>query len=148
VKRRGRLGGQSDNQRHHIVPRCRFRRHHDFEENHNGITTNQHGLFALRIGTGTAVVGSLLVTEWGINPIRMEVKVDGNIVGARSQLVAVPYAMLARDVENDAVDDADADSTNELQSISKSGNTVTLSQGGGSVTDEVQVKTIVLCLRS
>ena len=32
-------------------------------------------------------------------------------------------------------DDADADATNELQTISKTGNTVTLSNGGGSFTD-------------
>ena len=35
------------------------------------------------------------------------------------------------------VDDNDADATNELQTISKSGSTVTLSNGGGSFTDEV-----------
>ncbi len=34
-------------------------------------------------------------------------------------------------------DDADADATNELQTISKTGNTVTLSNSGGSFTDEV-----------
>ena len=37
----------------------------------------------------------------------------------------------------DDVDDADADATNELQTINKSGNTVTLSNGGGSFTDAV-----------
>ena len=39
--------------------------------------------------------------------------------------------------DTDNVDDADASATNELQSISKSGNTVTLSNGGGSFTDEM-----------
>ena len=37
----------------------------------------------------------------------------------------------------DAVDDADASATNELQTISKTGSTVTLSNGGGSFTDAV-----------
>ena len=37
----------------------------------------------------------------------------------------------------DGVDDADNDPSNELQTISKSGNTVTLSDGGGSFTDAV-----------
>ena len=37
----------------------------------------------------------------------------------------------------DGVDDADADPTNEIQTISKSGSTVTLSDGGGSFTDAV-----------
>ncbi len=36
-----------------------------------------------------------------------------------------------------SVDDADNNPTNELQTISKTGNTVTLSNGGGSFTDEV-----------
>lgn len=35
------------------------------------------------------------------------------------------------------VDDADADTTNELQSISKTGNVITLSHGGGTYNDEV-----------
>jgi len=37
----------------------------------------------------------------------------------------------------DLVDDADADAANELQTISKNGNTVTLSNNGGSFTDAV-----------
>ena len=37
----------------------------------------------------------------------------------------------------DNVDDADANPTNEIQTISKAGNTVTLSNGGGSFTDAV-----------
>ena len=37
----------------------------------------------------------------------------------------------------DDVNDADASPTNELQTISKTGNTVTLSNGGGTFTDEV-----------
>ena len=37
----------------------------------------------------------------------------------------------------DGVEDADSNPSNELQTISKSGNTVTLSDGGGSFTDEV-----------
>ena len=38
---------------------------------------------------------------------------------------------------SDAVNDADHSATNELQTISKTGNTVTLSNGGGSFTDAV-----------
>ena len=37
----------------------------------------------------------------------------------------------------DGVNDADADPNNEIQTISKAGNTVTLSNGGGSFTDDV-----------
>ncbi|NTW26134.1 MAG: hypothetical protein HGA37_15655, partial [Lentimicrobium sp.] len=48
-----------------------------------------------------------------------------------SQLLSTPFAMYARDVENN--NDADADPTNELQTISLSGTVLTLSHGGGSV---------------
>jgi hypothetical protein len=41
------------------------------------------------------------------------------------------------DLPADQVDDADADPTNEIQTISKVGQTVTLSDGGGSFTDAV-----------
>jgi len=52
-----------------------------------------------------------------------------------SQLLSVPYALYAENVANN--DDADADPTNELQTISKDGQIVTLSNGGSSFTDEV-----------
>ena len=45
----------------------------------------------------------------------------------------------ADDIDN--VDDADNDPTNELQTISRSGNTVTLSNGGGTFTDSVGINT-------
>jgi len=43
----------------------------------------------------------------------------------------------SRAISSIDVNDADSDPTNELQTISKSGSTVTLSNGGGSFTDEV-----------
>jgi len=46
----------------------------------------------------------------------------------------VPYAFHAQTVENDDVNDADADPVNEIQSISISGTELTLSDGGGTVT--------------
>lgn len=39
----------------------------------------------------------------------------------------------------DDVDDADADPTNELQTLSRSGNTISLSNGGGSFTDSIGI---------
>lgn len=107
-----------------------------FAEEHATVSTNQFGLFSLQIGTGSIITGSLGAIDWSTVSPWLEVAVEGTIVGARSQLVAVPYALLARDVENDAVDDADADPTNELQTISKTGSLVTLSDGGGSFTDD------------
>jgi hypothetical protein len=50
-------------------------------------------------------------------------------------LLSVPYAMYAKDVQNN--NDPDADPANEIQVLSKTGNLVSLSKGGGSFTDEV-----------
>lgn len=46
----------------------------------------------------------------------------------------------------DAVDDADANATNELQNITRTGNSITLDQGGGSqdVTDDVTTETFLV----
>ena len=52
-----------------------------------------------------------------------------------SQLLSVPYALFAENTAHP--EDADADPANELQTISKDGQTVTLSNNGGSFTDEV-----------
>lgn len=109
----------------------------EFSEDHSGVITNQFGLFSLKIGTGTPVTGTLASVDWAGHENWLEVEVNGSVVGSRTQLVSVPYALLARDVENDAVDDADADPNNEIQALSKAGNTISLSNGGGSVTDEV-----------
>ena len=49
-----------------------------------------------------------------------------------TQFVTVPSAEVARYVINN--DDADADPTNEIQTLSIVGNTISLSNGGGSVT--------------
>ena len=44
------------------------------------------------------------------------------------------YALVAENVINDAVDDADADNTNELQTLSLTGSVLTLSNGGEPIT--------------
>ena len=59
-----------------------------------------------------------------------------------SPLSVVPAQITTSALNNDAgfistPDDADADPANELQTIGKSGTTVTLSDGGGTFTDEV-----------
>ena len=51
-----------------------------------------------------------------------------------SQLLSVPYAQHALTVENDNVDDADNDPSNEIQTLELSGYDLTLSKGGGTVT--------------
>jgi hypothetical protein len=50
-----------------------------------------------------------------------------------SQLLSVPYALYAKSGGGDA----DADPVNEIQTLSKSGTSISLSKGGGSITDAV-----------
>ncbi len=57
-----------------------------------------------------------------------------NITGTGSVTVTGSYPNFNIDA-TDNVNDADHDSTNELQTLSKTGNTISLSKGGGSVTD-------------
>jgi hypothetical protein len=48
-------------------------------------------------------------------------------------LLSVPFALYAKTVENDKVDDADNDPTNEIQQLSLSGTMLSLSKGGSTV---------------
>ena len=102
--------------------------------------TNEVGLIAIAIGQGQPAIGELSDIDWGSGPyfLRMEVDLDGGTdyeTFGTSQILSVPYALYAETTGN--VDDADADPMNEIQTISKQGNEVTLSDGGGTFTDEV-----------
>lgn len=101
--------------------------------------TNQFGLISLKIGEGTVVSGSFDPSAWGFQSHFIKIEMDdaGGSAYAEigtSPLLAVPFAFHAKTVENDQVDDADADATNELQTLSISGTQLTLSDGGGTVT--------------
>ena len=106
----------------------------EYSETHTTIT-NQFGLFTLKIGNGTAVSGNFTTINWGANTHYVKVEMDESggtnyqLMGT-SQLLSVPYALLAENVTNDNVNDADADPTNELQAISISNDTIYLSNGG------------------
>ncbi|HLP54632.1 MAG TPA: tail fiber domain-containing protein [Fluviicola sp.] len=101
-------------------------------------TTNAYGLVNLEIGTGTVISGSFSAVNWANGPFFMETAIDlagGNnyVVMGTSQLLSVPYALYAKTaefVENDEVNDADADPANEIQVLSFSNDTVYLSNGG------------------
>ncbi len=108
-----------------------------YSETHTGKTTNAFGLVDLEIGKGIPVTGSFAGINWGAGDYFLKVEMDPNggtsyqAMGT-SQLLSVPYALYAREVENNA--DGDADATNELQKISISGTVLTLDKSGGSVT--------------
>jgi len=110
------------------------------------ITTNEFGLVNLTIGTGTSV-DDFATIDWSAGPYFIETAIDitggttYEVMGT-SQLMSVPYALHAKTAEsvrNDLVDDADADPSNEIQAINRTGTTVTLSNGGGTFEDSVGV---------
>ena len=102
-------------------------------------TTNAFGLVNLDIGTGTTT-DDFTTIDWSAGPYFVEIAVDitGGVsysVLGTSELLSVPYALYsetAENVINDLVDDADADATNELQtlSVSATGDTLHLQNGG------------------
>lgn len=110
-------------------------------------TTNGYGLVNLEIGSGTIVSGTFASIDWSAGPYFIETAVDitggtSYVVMGTSQLMSVPYALHAKTAENvtnDLVNDADADPNNEIQTISRTGTTVTLSNGGGTFEDSVGV---------
>lgn len=96
-------------------------------------TTNPHGLVDLEIGNA-----SFYSIDWAGHAHFLKIEVDPANGSAfthlgTSPLLSVPYALHARTVEMDMVDDADPDPGNELQNISLSGSELTLSNGGGTV---------------
>ncbi len=97
-----------------------------FSETHS-VTTNEFGLVNLQIGSvNTADMETI---DWSAGPYFIQISVDGTVMGT-SQLLSVPFAIHAKTVENDKVEDADADASNELQILSISNDTIYLSNGG------------------
>jgi len=103
----------------------------EYTETHSD-TTNQFGLFNLDIGSGTLEFGNFNTINWGSNTHYVKIEMDETggtayqLMGI-SQLLSVPYALYAEKTGN--VNDADADSTNELQTLSVIGNDLTISSG-------------------
>ncbi len=95
-------------------------------------TTNALGLYNLRLGEGMPVSGTFAGIDWANGPY--EVQVEADLSGGTNytpvgvtELSSVPYALMATEVVNK--DDADADPTNEIQQLSISNDTVTISDG-------------------
>lgn len=98
------------------------------EEHH--ITTNAHGLANMTIGNGSITSGnSISDIDWGAQLYFLQISIDAGggtnfaVIGT-SQLLSVPYALHAKTVETDNVDDADADASNEIQDLNLTGNTL------------------------
>jgi len=110
-----------------------------YEEEHSP-TTNDFGLFSLQIGNGSNVTGDLNTIDWGSDSYFVSIEFDPEggsdySLMSASELVSVPYALHANTVENDMVNDADADSTNEIQTLALNGDTISISNGNAVVLD-------------
>jgi len=68
-----------------------------FDESHAGITTTAQGLIALNIGSVNTT--DLALIDWTADEYFIEISVNGTIMGT-SQLLSVPYALQAKEVEN------------------------------------------------
>jgi ribosomal protein L14 len=101
-------------------------------------TTNAFGLVTLELGRGVVVSGDFTTIDWASNSHFLEVNMDPNggtnyQLAGTVELLSVPFALSAKT----AADDNDTDPSNEIQAISKNGNQIELSDGGGFVIDEV-----------
>lgn len=104
--------------------------------------TNDNGLVSIEIGDGTPITGTFAEIDWssGIFFIKTETDPSGGTsysISGTSQMLSVPYALFAKTAENVDFTEVDGSITNEIQTISKSGSIVTLSEAGGSYTDSV-----------
>jgi hypothetical protein len=89
-------------------------------------TTNTQGIVSLVIGSGTVATGNFTNIDWGTGGYSLKVEMDpsGGMSYSLTEtklLQSVPYALYGKD--------EDADATNELQTLSISGNEISISEG-------------------
>lgn len=101
-----------------------------YSEDH-ALTTDDRGLVNMVIGTGSTS-DNFLTIDWAASSYFLEVEMDENggnsyTTLGTSEFNSVPFAMHALTASN--VDDADADASNELQNLSISGNSLSISDG-------------------
>jgi hypothetical protein len=94
-------------------------------------TTNDYGLIAIKLGKGSVQSGTFNTIDWGTHEFYIKIEVDPNngtdfTSMGTTQLLSVPYALYAR---SGGDDDADADPANEIQSLSISGQDLSISDG-------------------
>lgn len=116
-----------------------------YQETHT-VPTNNFGLFHLAIGQGSPVTGSFSGINWGSGSKFLEVIIGGTS-GGPQPILSVPYALFAEKTNlqagagiqvngNQIINTGDSDNnpSNEIQMLSLNANTLSLSNGGGSVT--------------
>jgi hypothetical protein len=122
-------------------------------------STNDNGLVTIEIGTGVLISGDFMAVDWRNGPYFIKTEIDLNgganyTISGTTQLLSVPYAIYANSAENvvnetDPIFNAslakniteqdtahwgnDVDPTNEIQQLSRTGNSLSLSKEGGTV---------------
>ena len=96
-------------------------------------TTDEFGRFNLEIGRGTATNGVFSAINWGGDKQFLQVEVDLSALGTNYSLasvqefLSVPYALYAKTAGSTG--DGDTDPTNEIQTLSLTGNLLEISSG-------------------
>lgn len=98
------------------------------------LKTNEFGLVNLEIGNGVKQTGSIADIDWNDGPYFLETAIDSAggedyLILGTSQLLSVPFALHARTVEIDNVNDGDISPYNEIQSLSLNNNTLSIENG-------------------
>ena len=95
-----------------------------WQETHT-VNTNDYGLFTAIIGQGTSTSGGSSATfdvvDWGSTTHFLKVEMDGVDMGT-TQLMSAPYSLHTKTADN-------IDPTDELQILSISGDTLSISNG-------------------
>ena len=106
-------------------------------------TTNDFGLVNLQIGAGISTLGNFSSIDWSNGTYFIETAVDVSggtsyVVISTTQFMSVPYALYAKNAALDSAGvqgiidantDFDADTTNELQTLSYINDTLSISGG-------------------
>jgi hypothetical protein len=109
-------------------------------------TTNSYGLVVLEIGHGFTS-DDFSSIDWSANSYFVQIEID-ETGGTNfknmgiSQLLSVPYALYAETVSN--VDDADSDTTNELQILSIIGDTLFIENGNYFILSQLPSNTTIV----
>jgi len=110
-----------------------------YMEEHPAYTPNAQGLISLQIGAGTVSVGTNLSSlDWGNGTkwIETEMSVNGSgfsVVGTRSQLVSVPYAIKAGSADIKYVTTGEITTTithNQTNTLLDAGQELTVPENG------------------
>lgn len=92
-------------------------------------STNEYGSLNIKIGAGTESIGAFNDIDWASSERFIQVEIDlgeGYINLGSVQLVSVPYALYAKQVLDK--NDADSDTTNEIQDLILDNNILTISK--------------------